>query len=143
LLLGQEIYDFSADVWSLGCIIVELFQRAPMFPFDTELAMITGIYEICGTPSRNKWDDAQKLKNYIEPIKSKPRMLQFTYEFIPKNALSLIDQMMTLDPKKRINVNNALKSKWILSMEGKKLEPMKLPDCDNFEIKMKKRIKKH
>jgi serine/threonine protein kinase len=142
LLLGYEIYDFSADIWSLGCIICELFRRTPLFACNTELSMIGEIYNLCGTPDFNYWN-VKKLKNYVKP-RPRPRNLKNTLsKSIPPLALDLVDQMLMLDPTLRITASDALQSPWMVKMKKLQLEPMKLPVVDSFEMKMQKARKHH
>jgi glycogen synthase kinase 3 beta len=36
LILACNKYDFSIDIWAVGCIIFELITKTPMFPGDAE-----------------------------------------------------------------------------------------------------------
>lgn len=36
LILACHKYDFSIDIWAVGCILFELLLKTPMFPGDTE-----------------------------------------------------------------------------------------------------------
>jgi len=36
LILACNKYDFSIDVWAVGCILFELITKTPMFPGDAE-----------------------------------------------------------------------------------------------------------
>ncbi|KAJ1650037.1 kinase subunit of RNA polymerase II carboxy-terminal domain kinase I [Dispira simplex] len=51
LLLGTTLYGPPADVWSLGCIMLELFQRKPVFSGTDEISQLDAIYRILGTPT--------------------------------------------------------------------------------------------
>lgn len=37
ILLGEENYSFCLDMWSLGCILVELFLKKPLFMGDSQI----------------------------------------------------------------------------------------------------------
>lgn len=37
LLLGSEEYNFAIDIWSIGCIFVELVTKQPLFTGDSDL----------------------------------------------------------------------------------------------------------
>lgn len=47
VLLGLP-YSTSIDMWSLGCICVELFLGLPLFPGTSEFNQITRIVEMLG-----------------------------------------------------------------------------------------------
>lgn len=138
LLLGEERYGKPVDVWSCGCILGELFTREPMFRGGTELAQLEKIFSVCGTPTKSSWPDAKDLRDYpnYKPKKVHHRRLREDYEKLPHLALDLLDQMLLLDPKKRISAEIALQHSWFKSI---KFEPANLPrDCDWHEMSAKK-----
>ncbi|EJU04052.1 kinase-like protein [Dacryopinax primogenitus] len=49
VLLGMS-YTASIDMWSLGCIVVELFLGLPLFPGTSEFNQMTRIVEMLGMP---------------------------------------------------------------------------------------------
>jgi len=51
LLLGTEIYSQAIDIWSVGCILAELFGRQPLFPGEDFLDQVQRIISVLGTPS--------------------------------------------------------------------------------------------
>lgn len=44
-------YAVSIDIWSLGCILVELFTGYPIFPGENENEQLACIMELFGIPS--------------------------------------------------------------------------------------------
>ena len=49
VLLGLP-YSAAIDMWSLGCIVVELFLGLPLFPGSSEYNQVARITEMCGLP---------------------------------------------------------------------------------------------
>ncbi|KAK9781855.1 putative Kinase-like domain-containing protein [Seiridium cardinale] len=49
VLLGLP-YSSAIDMWSLGCIVVELFLGLPLFPGSSEYNQVSRIVEMLGTP---------------------------------------------------------------------------------------------
>jgi dual specificity protein kinase YAK1 len=49
VLLGLP-YSSEIDMWSLGCICVELFIGIPLFPGECEYNMLARIFEVLGPP---------------------------------------------------------------------------------------------
>lgn len=49
VLLGLP-YSSAIDMWSLGCIVVELFLGLPLFPGSSEYNQVTRIVEMLGLP---------------------------------------------------------------------------------------------
>jgi len=37
ILLGSSKYDFSVDMWSVGCVLAELYLCRPLFPGSSTL----------------------------------------------------------------------------------------------------------
>lgn len=138
LLLGEERYGKPVDIWSCGCILGELFTKEPMFRGGTELAQLEKIFAVCGSPTMTSWPDARELRDYpsYKPKKMYTRRLRTEYAKLPSKALDLLDNMLLLDPKKRISAEEALQHDWFKSV---KFEPANLPrDCDWHEMSAKK-----
>lgn len=51
LLLGANYYGEAVDVWSLGCILAELYLRYPLFKGESDIDQLSKIYGIRGTPN--------------------------------------------------------------------------------------------
>ena len=50
LILGDVRFSFAIDVWSLGCLIVELVQGTPMFDADDQVQLLRMITKVFGSP---------------------------------------------------------------------------------------------
>jgi serine/threonine protein kinase len=50
LLLGLVSYGMEVDVWSVGCIIVQLMTIEPLFPGDSSFEQLIEIMKILGSP---------------------------------------------------------------------------------------------
>jgi len=50
LLLTLSSYSSAIDMWSLGCIVVELFLGLPLFPGSSEYNQVSRITEMLGLP---------------------------------------------------------------------------------------------
>ncbi|KAF3663084.1 hypothetical protein T459_01874 [Capsicum annuum] len=61
LLLGAEQYSTVIDTWSLGCIIVEMLSKEPLFNGKTEVDQIDKIFRILGTPNETIWEGFSEL----------------------------------------------------------------------------------
>jgi len=144
LLLGQERYGPAIDVWSCGCILGELFKRKPLFLGKTELELLEIISRTCGSPCPAVWPDVINLPLFhsVKLKKQHRRKLKDEYSILPADALDLLDQMLTLDPSKRITCADALKHVFLRDTSPETIIPPKFPkyqDCHEMWSKERKR----
>ncbi|KIJ68002.1 hypothetical protein HYDPIDRAFT_83234 [Hydnomerulius pinastri MD-312] len=59
-------YTASIDMWSLGCIAVELFLGLPLFPGTSEYNQITRIVEMLGMPPTYMLDMGKQTKQFFD-----------------------------------------------------------------------------
>jgi len=50
--MGYEKFSSAVDIWSLGCILLELYLGIPIFPGNSIYDMIAKITKFCGIPSK-------------------------------------------------------------------------------------------
>lgn len=48
VILGHP-YSMAIDMWSLGCILAELYTGYPLFPGESEVEQMACIMEVCCT----------------------------------------------------------------------------------------------
>lgn len=113
LLLGASSYGTEIDIWSAGCILVELHSRRPLFQGHDEMTQLDLIYRVCGIPNEHVWPgvSATPLFNTMRPKQYyRPRLREeMILRGIHGQAIDLIEKMIVLDPKKRISAADALK----------------------------------
>ncbi|KAL7611080.1 hypothetical protein Lser_V15G12980 [Lactuca serriola] len=109
LLLGSANYGPFIDMWSIGCVFGELFVGRPILKGRTEVEQLHKIFKICGTPPDEYWTKTRHpLAAMFKP--------QFTYESslrerckeLPRTVVDLIDQLLCVEPEKRVTANSAL-----------------------------------
>lgn len=59
-------YTTKVDIWSLGCIIAELFTGEPLFPGANEQEMLELIMEVRGIPSEDLIRRSRKKDHYFD-----------------------------------------------------------------------------
>ncbi|BFF98707.1 cyclin-dependent kinase 12 [Drosophila madeirensis] len=144
LLLGEERYGPSIDVWSCGCILGELFLKRPLFQANAEMAQLETISKICGSPIPAVWPNVIKLPLFhtLKQKKTHRRRLREDFEFMPAASLDLLDKMLDLDPDKRITAEDALKSPWLKKINPDEMPTPQLPtwqDCHELWSKKRRR----
>ena len=55
----------QVDMWSLGCIIAELYTGFPLFPGENEQEQLACIMEILGVPERHLVDRSSRKKLFF------------------------------------------------------------------------------
>uniref|UniRef100_A0AAV1TQ77 Cyclin-dependent kinase 2 homolog n=1 Tax=Peronospora matthiolae TaxID=2874970 RepID=A0AAV1TQ77_9STRA len=110
LLMGSTSYDFSVDVWSIGCIFGELLVGKPILQGKTEIEQLQLIFGLCGMPTEETWpgffklpgsDSFQMDDKYVCPLRKR-------FKNFPPHAVDLLEKMLQLDPAKRITAAEAM-----------------------------------
>ncbi|XP_035681738.1 dual specificity tyrosine-phosphorylation-regulated kinase 1A-like isoform X4 [Branchiostoma floridae] len=65
VLLGIP-YDMAIDMWSLGCILVEMHTGEPLFSGSNEVDQMNKIVEVLGIPPAHCLDQAPKARKYFD-----------------------------------------------------------------------------
>jgi serine/threonine protein kinase len=123
LLLGLTHYTSSLDIWSTGCILVEICTGTHLFGQDNALGVMSLIYKIFGS---FKDDILSEFKNFpsYRIFKSLPEtqgigLVNYIKEnqkfFVKDDFYNLIEKMLCIDPKKRISAKECLAHKWFLN----------------------------
>jgi cyclin-dependent kinase 12/13 len=152
LLLGATSYDASIDMWSIGCVMAELYIGHPLFQGKTELEQIGKIFDLCGTPTVETWPDYKFLPmtNKFVPDKRKERRLRdylnrevtARKRIFPKGALELIEALLVLDPEQRLTAANCLKSSYFQARPYAPENPESLPPIANLPASHEYQTKK-
>jgi len=64
VILGMS-YNMAIDMWSLGCILAELYTGYPLFPGENEQEQLSCIMEIQGVPDRYLVDRSSRKKVFF------------------------------------------------------------------------------
>ncbi|QRW02148.1 Cdc2-related kinase, arginine/serine-rich [Ceratobasidium sp. AG-Ba] len=133
LLLGATVYGPEVDMWSAGCIMLELFTTKPAFQGNDEIHQLDAIARIMGTPDVESWPGLIDMPWYElvkspEPIKSHFRS-SFN-KYLSPAALDLAESLLTYDPNKRASAAQALKSSYFVSESPAPEKPVGLASIE-------------
>lgn len=110
ILYGSAEYSTPVDLWSVGCIMAELFIGHPIFRGDSEIGMIFKITEILGKPSDEDWPGFSELPYVKKSYPNFPgKNLKDLVPDLSDEGIDLLKRLFTYDPTKRITAKAALK----------------------------------
>ena len=122
LILGLNQYSTSFDIWSLGCIFVEIVINNHLFGEDNDLGVIKLMMNIFGTfnekllPGYKDFPNSKRLLENL-PVYQGIGLVNYIkknqkFEFENENFYDLIEQMLCVDPTKRCNAKKCLEHPW-------------------------------
>jgi dual specificity tyrosine-phosphorylation-regulated kinase 2/3/4 len=131
IMLGIP-YTTAIDMWSLGCIMVELYTGFPLFPGESEAEQIQCIMEVKGVPPTDLLDQSPRKKMFFDS-ENRPKIvpnsrgkkhypaskpLESLLKGTEAGFLPLIQSttnigLLEWDPHKRISPDDCLQNEWI------------------------------
>ncbi|KAF6118386.1 dual specificity tyrosine phosphorylation regulated kinase 4 [Phyllostomus discolor] len=146
VILGHP-YNMAIDMWSLGCILAELYMGYPLFPGENEVEQLACIMEVLGLPPtrfiqtasrRQTFFDSKGFPKNITNNRGKKRypdskdltMVLKTYD---SGFLDFLRRCLVWEPSLRMTPDQALKHAWILDARNFKPRP-RPPTLRKFNI---------
>ncbi|KAL7749256.1 serine/threonine protein kinase, CMGC, dual-specificity [Sorochytrium milnesiophthora] len=141
-------YTMAVDMWSLGCMLAELFTGFPLFPGDNEHDQLSCIMEISGLPESRLLDKCERRNLFFDannkplpappssssssssssgsggaPVKLKyrrpgSRTLAQAIKCKDDMFLDFISQCLIWNPETRMTPSEALQHPWIVGEES-------------------------
>lgn len=120
-------YGLSIDMWSLGCILAELYTGYPIFPGENEQEQLACIMEVFGPPEKHLIEKSTRRKLFFDS-QGKPRMivstkgrrrrvssktLQNTLKCDDEPFLDFVSRCLRWDPEKRLRPEDAMNHEFI------------------------------
>lgn len=143
VILGLK-YTNVIDIWSLACVLCELYKRKPLFDGEDERDVLYHIMEYLGLPSKDFIEKSPKLGLFFdsnfEPFdEPNSKGIFRTYDskdfffFLGEDAdklfVDFVKKSLTWKPEERLTPEEALRHKWItggMTEEEKKNHFMKI-----------------
>ncbi|WAQ86243.1 hypothetical protein PtA15_6A875 [Puccinia triticina] len=128
VILGMN-YHMAIDMWSLGCILAELYTGYPIFPGETESEQLACIMEVLGMPDKYLVDRSSRRKLFFDStgaprpvVNSKGRRrrvgsktLQSVLKTEDELFVDFIGKCLAWDPERRLKPDPAMRHPWILA----------------------------
>jgi len=133
ILLGSKKYTKAIDMWSVGCILGEMFLGKALFQGSSTLNQLDKILELTGIP---KLEDIEAIQSplamsmlgSLPPTKSK--QLTSVFSMASEDALDLIKGLLQMNPYKRLTVEKALEHPYVRVFHNLKDEPSRMKEID-------------
>jgi len=119
ILLGSQAYSLPVDIWSTGCIFIEMVNKKPFFNGDCEIDQLHKIFQIMGTPNETTWPGVTALPEYKTTFPS--WKAQNLSNFVKGDVLisDLLSLLLVYEPSKRISAKKALEHAYFVSPRNK------------------------
>ena len=129
LLLGATAYGPAVDIWSIGCIMLEMVTKKPLFPGTDEIDQIAKIWDVMGNPTGENWPKVVELP-WWELVKPRTfKVEEFHKMFagyagsqgfpnisiLSEQALDLTFKLLSLNPESRPTASEALEHPYFMS----------------------------
>ncbi|XP_031239355.1 dual specificity tyrosine-phosphorylation-regulated kinase 4 isoform X3 [Mastomys coucha] len=138
VILGHP-YNTAIDMWSLGCIMAELYTGYPLFPGENEVEQLACIMEVLGLPPAHLIQTASRKQIFFDskglpknitnnrggkryPDSKDLTMVVKTYD---SSFLDFLRKCLVWEPSLRMTPDQALKHAWI--HEPRKFKPRPRP----------------
>ena len=119
-VLLQSSYATPVDLWSVGCIIAELFNLKPLFPGTGEVNQLSVIFDRIGTPKIEDWPTDACVGFEAFPNKEGHDLKTLVPRLAQNNELAydLIKRLLCFNQCNRIRASESLTHVWFQTNEN-------------------------
>jgi len=130
VILGMT-YGMSIDMWSVGCILAELFTGYPIFPGENEQEQLACIMEVFGPPEKHLIEKSTRRKLFFDSL-GKPRLtvsskgrrrrpssksLQQALKCDDEAFLDFLTRCLRWDPDRRLQPDEAIHHEFVTGIK--------------------------
>ncbi|KAK4501939.1 hypothetical protein PRZ48_007749 [Zasmidium cellare] len=141
LLLTLKRYTPAIDMWGVGCIFGEMFERKPILEGRSDVDQCVRIFKLIGNPTEETmpgWSELPGCEGNKDWVKSRGD-IEERFKKIGTQGLDLLKKLLCLDWRKRINSIDALQHEYFKT-EPLPSKPESLPRYeDSHELDSRRR----
>ncbi|KAF2897270.1 hypothetical protein ILUMI_08910 [Ignelater luminosus] len=146
LLYGSHNYTTAVDMWAVGCIMSELYNKTPLFPGETDIEQLAIVLHTLGTPNEESWPGLAKLPDYNKITFSYSSGLSWNaiVPDIADESLDLIKNFLLYNHCKRLNAREALNHAYFFikplacslteMLKPDSIKPCEMPKFEEFDL---------
>ena len=147
VILGMT-YGMPIDMWSVGCILAELFTGVPIFPGENEQEQLACIMEVFGPPEKHLIEKSSRKKLFFDSL-GKPRLtvsskgrrrrpssktLQQVLKCDDEPFLDFLARCLRWDPDRRMKPDEAIRHEFITGQKSS-MAPVRMTARNESPIK--------
>lgn len=148
VILGMT-YGMPIDMWSVGCILAELYTGVPIFPGENEQEQLACIMEVFGPPEKHLIEKSTRKKLFFDSM-GKPRLtvsskgrrrrpssktLQQVLKCDDEPFLDFLARCLRWDPDRRLKPEEAIRHEFITGVKASMPAPRIAPSRDGSPMK--------
>lgn len=127
MLLEAPTYGPEVDMWSAGCIVMEIFLKRPFFKGESDVNQINLIIDMLGTPKEAAWPGLRRCRYYRNISADRVNMYNKLEGELLQLGLDdggLIKDLLVYDPEKRLTAEECYYHSWFnqAPLPAKKIE---------------------
>jgi len=142
VLCSWTDYSGAIDMWSIGCILAEMYMRKPLFPGHNTQHQLDLIIGLLGSPEGEELMKIpnQKCRKFIKSLPSTPGSpFPEVFGDMSPDAQDLLALTLRWDPESRISVCEAIQHAYLEKLHCPEDEPTREPlDTTDFEFERRK-----
>ncbi|QLQ78614.1 hypothetical protein HG537_0A08610 [Torulaspora globosa] len=110
LVLGDKTYTTAVDIWGVGCVFAEFFEKKPILQGSSDIDQGHVIFKLLGTPNEADWPLARYLPGAELTRTKYPGNLKERFgSFLSDLGLDFLRKLLALDPYKRLTAMSAVR----------------------------------
>ena len=114
LLLGATTYDYTIDLWGLGCILGEMLNERVLFSGKNEADQLESIIAVCGSINEKTMPGVTKLPDYYKyRLPQGPNRINNILYNCDRDGVNLLEELLRLSPTNRIKIEKVIQHPFI------------------------------
>lgn len=136
MLLASTKYGKPIDMWSVGCILFELYVGRAMLPGKSTKDMLKMVFQATGFPDKKEYAEVKrehKIKIEYDELaqekfkKNRIIFAQFAQCCHDPDAVDLLEKLLQFNPKRRLTAEEALEHAYVKEFHN----PEEEVECDH------------